>query len=58
MEMLDEVNITPLAPFDVGMGGDGEDDADEGEEDEGDEGMVEDKADGKKKKRRANSTRK
>jgi hypothetical protein len=58
MEMLDKVNITPLALFDVGMGGDEEDDADEGEEgeeDEGDEGVVEVKADGKKKKRRANN---
>jgi hypothetical protein len=56
MEMLDEVKITPLAPFDVGMGRDGEDDADEGEEgDEEDEGVVEGEADGKKKKRRANN---
>nr|XP_051214232.1 glutathione S-transferase T3-like [Lolium perenne] len=60
MEMLDEVNINPLPPFDAGMGGD-EDDADEGEEggegkeDKGDEGVVEVEADGNRKKRRANS---
>lgn len=59
--MLDEVNIGPLAPFDIGIGGDGEEDADEGEEgddgeeDEGDEGVVEVEADGKKKKRRASN---
>jgi hypothetical protein len=44
MEMLDEVNIAPLAPFDVGMDVDGEKDEDEGEEgeeDEGKEGVVE-----------------
>jgi hypothetical protein len=58
MEMLDEVNINSLAPFNVGMGVDGEEDEDEveeGEEDEGDEGVAEVEANGKKKKRRANN---
>ena len=60
MEMLDEVNINPLPPFDAGMGVE-EDDADEGEEgdegeeDEGDEGVVEVEADGNRKKRWANN---
>jgi hypothetical protein len=61
MEILEEVDIAPLARFDVGMDGDGEEDedggkeGDEGEEDEGDEGVVEVGANGKKKKRRTNN---
>jgi hypothetical protein len=55
MEMLDEVNINPLPPFDVGMGGDEDDGGDEGEEDEADEGVIEVEANGNRKKRRANN---
>ena len=64
MDMLEEVDIAdpPLAPFDIGVDGDGEqddgedDEMDEGEEDgnEG-EGVVEVEANGTKKKRRANN---
>jgi hypothetical protein len=64
MEMLDEVNIAPLTPFDVGMGRDGEEDTDEGkegddvEEDEGDEGVARSRLMERRRKEGPTTTRK